>query len=118
VTRARTIETVSGIERRLRAASVAAAALAVEAADQQLRNRQARAVDLQRFNTSASQNSFACAVAAARRRLLTLACIKLGARQQAADESARIACEAVVPWSQLRAGLERRRARQLSRFLA
>lgn len=118
MTRARTLDAVIGIERRLRAAAVAAAALAAEAADRRRQNRQARAGDMQRFNTSPSQNSFACAVATARGSMLTLACIALGARQRAAEESARTAREAVIPWAQIRAGLERRRARLASKSRA
>ncbi|HEY5094894.1 MAG TPA: hypothetical protein VII69_07270 [Candidatus Eremiobacteraceae bacterium] len=118
MTRTRTLEAVSGIERRLRAASSAAAALAREAAHHRRHNSLAFAGDIHHFNASASRSSFACAVAAARRTMLTLAGAHLAARQLAADETARLAFEAVIPWSQMRAGLERRRARRAAKSLA
>ena len=117
MTRVRTLEAISNIERRLRAASLAAAALALDVADERRQNRHAFAGEIQLFNASATRNSFTCVVAAARRAMLTRACVRLAAHQRAADETARLAREAVIPWAQIRAGLERRRARQAAKSL-
>lgn len=116
--RSRTLEAVSGIERRLRAAAQAAGAFASEIERQRRQNHSASARDIQEFNAVTAQSSFACAVAAARRTMLTLGGLNLAASQRAADETARLAREAAIPWAQIRAGLERRRARQVAKSIA
>jgi hypothetical protein len=111
MTRSRTLEAVSGVERRLRAEASVAAALSTATARQRGHNRAEFARDITRFNVPATRSAFACAVTAAHRATLSLAEAMLALRQQAADEALRAACEAVLPWAQIRCGLERRRAR-------
>jgi hypothetical protein len=109
--RSRTLETIGEIERRLRAHASITAGLAVEAAGRRGVNRTAIESDLQSFNARASRSSFACAATAMYRTSLTIAGIELAAREHIAVEAARTAQEAVLPWAQLRCGLERRRER-------
>ena len=111
MTRSRTLETVGEVERRLRAVASIAAALAVEAADRQRRNRIEFTRDLHAINAGASRTAFACAASAHHRIVLAATDVGLLARRQAAEESARVAREAAVRWAQIRCGLERRRAR-------
>lgn len=111
MTRSRTLEAVSGVERRLRAEASVAAALSTATACRRRHIRAAFARDIDRFNAPASRSAFACAVTAAHRTTLSRAEALLALRQQAADEALRAACEAVLPWAQIRCGLERRRAR-------
>ena len=116
--RSRTLEAVREIERRLGAHASIAAALAVEAAVRRGVNRAALASDLLTFNARASQSSFACAATAMYRTALTIAHMDLAAREHIAVEAARTAQEAVLPWAQLRCGLERRRERLAARSSA
>jgi hypothetical protein len=118
VTRSRALEAVAEVERRLRAQARAAAALASDVAVMRRRNGIARRRDLEQFNLLMTRSAFACAASAARRTLLFVVDAALGHQQSAADESARLAQAAIVPWAQMRRGLERRAARRVTKQLA
>jgi hypothetical protein len=75
------------------------------------RNHRSIGRALQAFNVSGLHNAFACAVVESHRSMLTMRDRALADRQRDADERVWAAREAMMPWAQMRCGLERRRAR-------
>jgi hypothetical protein len=66
---------------------------------------------LQAFNTSGVRSAFACAAAESHRAALTGRDVALADRQREADSRLQSARDALLPWAQIRCGLERRRTR-------
>jgi len=111
VRRSRALAAVSAVERRLKAHAAAARALALEAVALRQRNRAAHARNLFFFIAGAERSAFTCAAGATHRYALVVESARLAVRQQTVDDAARDASDAVLPWAQIRCGLERRIAR-------
>ena len=111
MTRSRTLEAVAAVERRMKAALVAATGIARDVGGHRIRNRTAIGRALQSFSACGLRSAFACAMAESHRAKLSTLDAALADRQQAADERVQAARDAVLPWAQIRCGLERRRAR-------
>lgn len=110
--RSRALEAVGAVERRLRAEASAARCIALEAAAFLQCNRAAFARNLQFFSADTTRTAFACAAAESHRSVLSALAASLAARQRTVDDAAQAAVDAVVPWAQIRCGLERRIARR------
>ena len=110
--RTQALAAVTSVERRLKAQAAAAQAVALEVAALRHRNRAARARNLYLFNAGAPLSAFVCAVGESHRSGLESEAVLLAARQRIVDDAARAAVAAVVPWAQIRCGLERRVARR------
>jgi hypothetical protein len=109
--RSRALEAVAAIERRLKAEVAAAAGIARDVAGHRHRNHRLLGRALRAFNISGLRSAFACAAVESHRAMLTTRDRALADRQREADERVRAAREAMMPWAQMRCGLERRRAR-------
>jgi hypothetical protein len=96
----------------MKAQALAAQALAVEAAALRHCNRAAYTRNLHFFNAGAARSAFVCTVSESHRSVLTLESARLAFRQRTADDAACAAVDAVLPWAQIRCGLERRVARR------
>ena len=109
--RSRALEAVAAVERRLKAAVAVATGIARDIAGRRHRNHRSIGRVLRAFNISGLRSAFACAVVESHRAMLTTRDRALADRQREADERVQAARDAMLPWAQMRFGLERRRAR-------
>jgi hypothetical protein len=112
VRRSRALAAVSAVERRLKAQASAAQALALEAAGLRHRNRADYSRNLCLFGEGAARSAFVCAASASHRTGLAIEAARLAVHQRTVDDAAHAAADAVIPWAQIRCGLERRIARR------
>lgn len=115
MTRSRALEAVAAVERRLKAAVIVATGIAREVAGHRRRNHAAFARSLQAFNTCGPRSAFACAAAESHRAMMTRRDLDLADQQRVTEENVQAARDAVMPWAQIRCGLERRRVRLASK---
>jgi hypothetical protein len=109
--RSRALEAVTAVEQRMKAAVAAAAGIANVVAGHRRRNRSAAGHALKAFNACGSRSAFACATAGSHRAMLSMIDVALAGDEREADERVKAARDAMMPWSQIRCGLERRRSR-------
>jgi hypothetical protein len=111
LTRSRALEAVSAIERRCKAEVEAAARIARDIVGDRRSNHAAIGRALQTFHSRGLHSAFACAAAGSHRAMLTALEIALARRQREADDRVEAARDLMLPWAQIRCGLERRRNR-------
>jgi hypothetical protein len=109
--RSRALEAVAAVEQRMKAAVAAAAGIANVIAGHRRRNRTAAGQALNAFNACGSRSAFACATAGSHRAMLSVIAVALAGDEREADERVEAARDAMMPWSRIRCGLERRRSR-------
>jgi hypothetical protein len=113
--RSRALEAVGAVERRCKAEVAAAAGIAQDIAGRRRLNHTAIGRALQNFNTGGLRSAFACAAAGSHQAKLATLDIALAIRQREADERVNAARDAMLPWAQIRCGLERRRIRSAAK---
>jgi rRNA-processing protein FCF1 len=109
--RSHALEAIAAVERRMKADVAAAAAIARQIASRRQHNHHMIGHALGTFNIAGLRSAFACAVVESHRAMLTTRDRALADGQCEADARVRAARDAMLPWAQMRCGLERRRAR-------
>jgi hypothetical protein len=111
--RSRALEAVTAVERRFKAEVEAAAGIAREIGSHRRSNHAALGRALQTFNDCGRHSAFACAAAGSHRAMLIARDSALADRLRGADERVEAARDRMLPWAQIRCGLERRLNREL-----